>query len=52
MNHLTRRSLNLARNTAQSGIDAALTIAARTPGLLAPGLDGSGKRAREARLMV
>jgi hypothetical protein len=52
MNHLTRRSLNLARNTAQSGIDAALTIAARTPGLLAPGLDASGKHAREARLMV
>ena len=52
MNHLTRRSLSLARNTAQSGIDAAVTIAARTPGLLAPGLDTSGKHAREARLMV
>jgi hypothetical protein len=52
MNRLTRRSLNLARDTAQSGIDAALTIAARTPGLVAPGLDLSGKHAREARLMV
>jgi hypothetical protein len=52
MNHLTRRSMNLARRTAQSGIDAALTIAARTPGLIAPGLDLSGKHAREARLMV
>ena len=52
MNRLTRRSLNLARDTAQSGIDAALTIAARTPGLVAPGLDISGKHAREARLMV
>jgi len=39
MNRLTRRSLNLARDTAQSGIDAALTIAARTPGLVAPGFD-------------
>ena len=52
MNRLTRRSLNLARDTAQSGIDAALTIAARTPGLVAPGFDLSGKHAREARLMV
>jgi hypothetical protein len=52
MNRLTRRSLNLARNTAQAGIDAALTIAARTPGLLALGADDSGKHAREARLMV
>ena len=40
------------KRTAQSGIDAALTIAARTPGLVAPGLDLSGKNAREARLMV
>ena len=52
MNHLTRRSITLAQKTAQSGIDAALTIAARTPGLVAPGLDLSGKNAREARLMV
>jgi hypothetical protein len=52
MNHLTRRSVTLAKQTAQSGIDAALTIAARTPGLMAPGLDLSGKHAREARLMV
>jgi len=52
MNHLTRRSLTLANKTAQSGIDAALTIAARAPGLVAPGFDLSGKHAREARLMV
>ena len=52
MNSLTRRSATLAKKTAQSGIDAALTIAARTPGLVAPGLDLSGKHAREARLMV
>jgi hypothetical protein len=52
MNRLTRRSLNLARRTAQSGIDSALTIAARTPGLMTPGLDFSGEKAREARLMV
>jgi hypothetical protein len=52
MNRLTRRSLNLARHTAQAGIDAAVTIAARTPGLVAPGWDSSGANAREARLMV
>jgi len=52
MNRLTRRSLALARNTAQAGIDSALTIAARTPGLLTPGLDLTGEKAREARLMV
>ncbi len=52
MNRLTRRTLELASRTAQSGFDAAVTIAARTPGLLAPGLDLSGKHAREARLMV
>ena len=52
MNRLTRRSLTLAKQTAQAGIDAALTIAARTPGLVAPGLDLSGEKAREARMMV
>jgi len=52
MNRLTRRSLTLARHTAQAGIDAAATIAARTPGLVNPGFDLSGKHAREARLMV
>src|ERR1700735_3294039 len=52
MNHLTRRSVTLAKQTAQSGIDAALTSAARTPGLVAPGFDLSGTHAREARLMV
>jgi len=52
MDSLTRRSLTLARHTAQAGIDSALTIAARTPGLLTPGLDLSGEKAREARLMV
>jgi len=52
MNSLTTRSMNLARRTAQSGIDAAVTIAARTPGLVTSGLDASGDKAREARLMV
>jgi hypothetical protein len=48
---LTARSLAIAKANAQAGVDAALTIAARTQGLLAPGGGGSEK-AREARLMV
>ena len=45
---LTKRSLAMANANAQAGVDAALTIAARTQGLLAPG----GEKAREAHLMV
>ncbi len=52
MTDLAERSMRLARKTAQAGLDAAVTIAARTPGLIAPGLDLSGEKAREAQLMV
>ena len=45
---LTTRSLAIAKANAQAGVDAALTIAARTQGLLSPG----GGGAREAQLMV
>ena len=48
---LTKRSLAIAKANAQAGIDAALTIAARTQGLLAPG-GGEAAKAREAQLMV
>jgi hypothetical protein len=48
---LTKRSLAIAKANAQAGADAALTIAARTRNLLAPGGRQSDK-AREARLMV
>ncbi len=48
---LARRSLAIARANAQAGADAALTIAARTQNMLAPGGRDSDK-AREARLMV
>jgi hypothetical protein len=48
---LTRRSLAIAKANVQTGADAALTIAARTQSLLAPGGRESDK-AREARLMV
>jgi hypothetical protein len=48
---LTKRSLAIAKANAQAGADAALTIAARTRNLLAPGCRQTDK-AREARLMV
>jgi len=48
---LTRRSLAIAKTNVQTGADAALTIAARTHNLLAPGGRRSDKE-REARLMV
>lgn len=46
-----RRSLAMAKANVQSGVDAALTIAARTQNMMSP----SGvptEKAREARLMV
>src|SRR6202789_3761858 len=46
-----RRSFAIAKANAQAGADAALTIAARTQSLLAPGGRQSDKT-REARLMV
>ena len=48
---LARQSLRLARANVQTGMDAALTIAARTQQLASP-LGGSAEQAREARLMV
>jgi hypothetical protein len=48
---LATRSLVIAKANAQAGVDAALTIAARTQGMLAP-LGGPSEKAREARLMV
>jgi hypothetical protein len=46
-----RRSFAIARANAQAGIDAALTIAARTQSLLTPD-GGKSDKAREAQLMV
>ena len=48
---VAKRSLAIAKANAQASADAALTIAARTQKLLAPGGRQSAK-AREARLMV
>ena len=48
---LAKRSLAIATANVQAGVDAALTIAARTQGLMAPAR-GQAEKAREARLMV
>src|ERR1700753_4518366 len=48
MGSLSGRASRFAQHSAQSGLDAAVTIAARTPGLLTP----SDKNAREAARMV
>jgi hypothetical protein len=48
---LAKRSLVIAKANAQAGVDAALTIAARTQSMFAPGGTPSEKE-REARLMV
>ncbi len=48
MASLSRRFTRIANKSAQSGLDAAVTIAARTPGLLSP----NEQNAREAALMI
>jgi hypothetical protein len=48
---LAKRSLVMAKANVRTGAEAALTIAARTAGLLAPG-GVTGDKAREAHLMV
>ncbi len=48
---LSERSLDIAKANVQSGVDAALIIAARTQGLMSPA-GRPTEKAREARLMV
>jgi hypothetical protein len=48
---LTSKSLVMAKANAQAGMDAALTIAARTRNLMSPG-GRPTEKAREAHLMV
>ena len=52
MSDLAHRSVAFARETAQSGLDATVTIAARTPGLMAAGFDPTGQGAWGIRHMV
>jgi len=49
---LNRRSARLAQDAAQAGVDAAVTIAARTPKIAASLIVPSGESARETQLMV
>ncbi len=46
-----KRSLAIATANVRSGVDAALTIAARTQNMMSPA-GGPNEKAREARLMV
>lgn len=52
MTRLERRSLRLARHGAQAGLDAAVTIAARAPGLALGAVQPFSEAGRENRLMV
>ena len=49
--NLAKRSLAIAKANVQSGVDAALTIAARTQNMMSPA-GRPNEKAREARLMV
>jgi hypothetical protein len=52
MNRVNKRTLHIASSAMQAGADAAVTIAARTPGLLMQGVNPTAEGAREARRMV
>lgn len=52
MNDLSQRSIKFARKAAQAGFDSAVTIAARTPGLMTVGLDPTGAGVREVGRLV
>jgi hypothetical protein len=52
MDRLTQRAVKFARKAAQAGLDSAVTIAARTPGLVSAGFDPAGAGAREVGLLV
>ncbi len=52
MSDLADRSVDFARKTAQAGLDATVTIAARTPGLMAAGFDLTGQGVREIGMMA
>jgi len=52
MNKATRRSLAFANSSLQAGADAAVTVAARMPGLLTQGFDPTGAKLREGQRMV
>lgn len=52
MNHSAKQSINMANSALQAGMDAAVTVAARMPGLITHGFDPTGDKLRESRRMV
>ncbi len=52
MNRVNKRTIHIASSSMQAGVDAAVTIAARTPALLMHGLNPTAEGAHEARRMV
>jgi hypothetical protein len=52
MSRLNKRAIFMAASAMQSGFDAAVTIAARTPGLLSQGFNPTAESARETQRMI
>ena len=52
MSRLSKRTMLIAASAMQVGMDAAVTIAARTPALLSQGFNPTAESARESRRMV
>jgi hypothetical protein len=52
MSRLNKRTLGMAASAMQAGVDAAVTIAARTPGLISQSFNPTAENAREAQRMV
>jgi hypothetical protein len=52
MNRSTKHSISMANSALQAGKDAAVTVAARMPGLMTQGFDPTGAKLRESQRMV
>jgi hypothetical protein len=52
MSRLTKRTLFMASSAVQAGVDAAVTIAARTPALWSHGFNPTAESVRETQRMV
>jgi hypothetical protein len=52
MSRLSKRTLLMAASAMQAGMDTAVTIAARTPGLLSQGFNPTAESARETQRMI
>ena len=52
MNRSAKHSITMANSALQAGMDAAVTVAARMPGLMTQGFDPTGAKLRESRRMV